>query len=153
MSSTVQLVLSEDVANLGRMGDVVTVRAGYARNFLIPRKLAVAATPRNVKRLEHEQRVIQKRVDKRLAEAKSVAERLEGVSLTITRKVTHDEKLYGSVTVRDIAEALKVEGFEIEVSKIILAAPIKNLGVFNVTLKLAAEISAEIKVWVVAEEE
>lgn len=153
MSSTMQLVLSEDVAHLGRMGDVVTVRAGYARNYLIPRKLAVAATSRNVKRLEHEKRVVQKRVDKRLEEAKSMAERLEGVSLTITRKVTHDEKLYGSVTVRDIGEALKAEGFDIDGSKIVLSAPIKNLGVFNVTLNLTGDISAEIKVWVVAEEE
>ena len=153
MSTNVQLVLSEDVPNVGRMGDVVSVRAGYARNYLLPRKLAVVATPRNVKQLEHEKRVINKRVEKRLDEAKSLADKLEGVSLTITRKVTEDEKLYGSVTTRDIDEALRREGFEVERSKIILETPIKNLGVFNVTLDLAGGISPEIKVWVVAEED
>lgn len=153
MSTTVQLVLSEDVPHLGRMGDVVNVRAGYARNYLIPRKLAVAATPRNVKQLDHEKRVIAKRVEKRMDEAKSVAQRLEGVSLTIPRRVTAEEKLYGSVNEKDIQEALNNEGFDIEKSKITLEAPIKNLGVFNVTIGLAADISAAIKVWVVAAED
>ena len=153
MSTTVQLVLSEDVPHLGRMGDVVSVRAGYARNYLIPRKLAVSATLRNVKQLDHEKRVIAKRVEKRMDEAKSIAQRLEGVSLTISRRVTEEEKLYGSVNEKDIREALKNEGFDIEKSKIALETPIKNLGVFNVTIGLAADISAAIKVWVVAAED
>jgi large subunit ribosomal protein L9 len=147
-----QLVLSEDVPNLGHMGDVVKVKAGYARNYLLPRNLAVVATPRNIKRLEHEKRVIGKRLEKRLEEARSQAERLEGISVTIARKVTEEEKLYGSVTSRDVEEALREEGFDIERQQIEIPKAIKNLGVFNVTIHLAREVSVEIKVWVVAEE-
>lgn len=152
MGSQMQLVLSEDVPNLGHMGDVVKVKAGYARNYLLPRNLAVVATPRNIKRLEHEKRVIGKRLEKRLEEARSQAERLEGISVTIARKVTEEEKLYGSVTSRDVEEALREEGFDIERQQIEIPKAIKNLGVFNVTIHLAREVSVEIKVWVVAEE-
>ena len=152
MSSQMQLVLAEDVPHLGHMGDVVTVKAGYARNYLLPRKLAVVATPRNVKQLEHQKRVIAKRAEKRLQDAQAQAERLEGISITIARRVTEEEKLYGSVTPRDIEQALHEEGLEVDYRKIEVPQAIKNLGVFNVKVHLAPEVKVEIKVWVVAEE-
>jgi large subunit ribosomal protein L9 len=147
-----QLVLAEDVPHLGHMGDVVTVKAGYARNYLLPRKLAVVATPRNVKQLEHQKRVIAKRAEKRVQEAQSRAQRLEGISITLARRVTEEEKLYGSVTPRDIEHALQDEGFDVDHRSIEVPQAIKNLGVFNVKIHLAPQVSVDIKVWVVAEE-
>ena len=152
MASTIQVILAEDVPHLGSMGDLVTVRRGYARNYLLPRKLAVAATERNVKQLQHQKRIMEQKAAKRLEEARSVAEKLKDVSLVIEKKVAEEEKLYGSVTERDIQHALADQGFSIEPRQILLEKHIKNLGVFTVPIRLANEVEVPLKVWVVAEE-
>ncbi len=153
MASTIQVILAEDVPHLGGMGELVTVRRGYARNYLLPRKLAMVATERNVRQLQHQKRVLELKLAKRLEEARSVADKLKDVSLVIEKKVAEEEKLYGSVTERDIQKALAAEGFAIEVPQILLDKHIKNLGVFTVSVKLAREVEVPVKVWVVAEEE
>jgi large subunit ribosomal protein L9 len=145
-----QVILSEEIPSLGRTGEVVTVKNGYGRNYLIPRGMAVLATPRNVKRLDHEKRVIEKRDEKRQLDAQATKSKLEAVSLTIAKHTGEEDKLFGSVTTRDIADALKEEGFEIDKRVIQLEQPIKALGVYTVPLRLGHEITAALKLWVVA---
>ena len=146
-----QVILNENVPNLGTVGDIVTVADGYGRNYLIPRNLAVPATSRNVKELEHTKRVIAARRAKMMQSAKELAKRLSDVSVTIAKSVGEDDKLFGSVTNRDIADALDREGFQIDRRSILVDSPIKNLGVYTVEIKVHAEVRAQIKVWVVAE--
>ncbi|MBC7690379.1 MAG: 50S ribosomal protein L9 [Methylotenera sp.] len=147
------VILRENVENLGRIGEVVKVSNGYARNFLLPKKLVVAADENNVAIIEHHKKALDK---KRLA-AKSIAQetakKLSEVSCTISRKVGEHDKLFGSVSTADIAEALKKAGYTVEKRSIEMATPIKALGVHTVTVKLEPEVSADIKVWVVKEEE
>lgn len=145
-----QVILREEISSLGHTGEVVTVKNGYGRNYLIPRGLAVMATPRNVKRLDHEKRVIDKRDEKRQLAAEATKSKLEAVSLTIAKHTGEEDKLFGSVTTRDIADALKEEGFDVDKRVIALEQPIKALGVYTVPLKLGREITAELKLWVVA---
>ena len=145
-----QVILREDVQNLGRTGDVVSVKDGFARNFLIPKGLAVTATPRNVRRLEHEKRVIGQRDAKRRKDAETVKEKLDAFSVTIAKRTGEEDKLFGSVTSREISDALKEEGFDIDRKVIQLEQPIKTLGVHSVEIKLAREITATLKVWVVS---
>jgi large subunit ribosomal protein L9 len=146
-----QVILREDVDNLGTTGEVVTVKDGYARNYLIPRGLAVQATSRNVRRLSHEKRVIEQRDTKRRRDAQGVKEQLESLSLTIAKHTGEEDKLFGSVTNREIADALKEEaGIEIDRKLIHLAQPIKALGVYSVEVKLARDVIATVKLWVVA---
>lgn len=145
-----QVILREDITNLGRTGEVVTVKDGYGRNYLIPRGLAVLATPRNVKRLGHEQRVIEQRDIKRQKSAEATKEQLEALSLTIAKHTGEEDKLFGSVTTRDIADALKEEGHDVDRRLIQLEQPIKALGVYTVPVKLGREVTAELKLWVVA---
>jgi large subunit ribosomal protein L9 len=145
-----QVILREDVPNLGNSGEVITVRDGYGRNYLIPRGLAVLATPRNVRRLTHEKRVIEKRDEKRQKDAETIKAQIEALSLTITKHTGEEDKLFGSVTTREIAEGLKEEGFEIDRKVISLEQPIKALGVYTVPVRLRRDIIAELKVWVVA---
>lgn len=152
MASTIQVILSADVPHLGHMGDVVNVRKGYARNYLLPRGLALLATQRNVKHLEHAKRVIQKQAERQIASAKEVADRLAAASITVPRRVAEEDRLYGSVTARDIQAALAAENIEVEARQIQLNEPIKHLGVFNVPVALARDVKAEVKVWVVEEE-
>ena len=146
-----QVILNEDVPNLGTVGDIVTVADGYGRNYLIPRNLAVPATSRNVKELEHTKRVIAVRRAKMMRSAQELAKRLADVSVTIAKTVGEDDKLFGSVTNRDIADALEREGFQLDRRSILIDAPIKNLGVYSVDIKVHAEVRAQVKVWVVAE--
>ncbi len=145
-----QVILREDVANVGRTGQLVNVKDGFGRNYLIPRGLAVTATPRNMRRLTHDQKVIEQQDAKRSKDAQALKERLEALSLTIAKNTGEDEKLFGSVTNREIADALKDEGFEIDRKLIQLEQPIKALGVFTVEVRLAREVTANLKVWVVA---
>jgi len=147
-----QVILKEDVPNLGRSGDVVNVKPGYGRNYLIPRGLAVYATPKNVSRIDHEKRVIESRAQKLMKDAQAVKDRLEQLSINIARPVGAGDKLYGSVGTRDISEALKEAGVPVDHRKIQLAEPIKSLGMFTVDLKLARDVVAKLKVWVVAKE-
>ena len=145
-----KVILSDDVKNLGKMGEVVNVSDGYARNFLLPKKFAVEANTKNLKEFEHNKKVIAERASKIKESVKSAAEKLSAVSLTIKAKTGEDDKLFGSVTNMNIAEALTAEGYDIDKKKIIME-PIKRLGEYSVTIKLPAEISAEVKVNVVQE--
>ena len=146
-----KVILREDVKNLGDMGEVVNVSDGYARNFLFPKKFAVEANTKNLKEFEHNKKVIAERASKIKESVKSEAEKLSAVSLTIKAKTGEDDKLFGSVTNMNIAEALASEGFNIDKKKIVMDEPIKRLGEYSVTIKLHPEISTQIKIQVVQE--
>jgi large subunit ribosomal protein L9 len=146
-----QLLLRQDVANLGKRGDVVSVKEGYGRNFLLPRGFAVVVNPGNVKQLAEERRRITVAETKRLATLSQQAEALGKVSLTIQAKANEENKLFGSVGPAEIVAALKAENFEIDPSTIALDKPVKELGVFEVKIQLAPDVAATVKVWVVGE--
>ncbi|MEK6577858.1 MAG: 50S ribosomal protein L9 [Bdellovibrionota bacterium] len=146
------VILRENVENLGRIGDVVKVTDGYARNFLIPRSLVVAADEKNVAAIEHHKRGLEKKRSAQKNSAQEVAAKLSEISCTIHRKVGEHDKLFGSVSTADIAAALKTAGFNVEKRWIHLDSPIRGLGIFPVTVKLEPEVSATVKVWVVKEE-
>lgn len=147
-----QIILTQDVSNLGKAGDLVTVRPGYGRNYLVPRGLAVTATIHNKNQLEHERRAIERRVAKERASATDLANRLNGMTLQFERRVGEDEKLFGSVSNRDIAEQLKRAGVELDHRTIELEHPIKALGKYEVSVRLAAGVIASLKFWVVGKE-
>lgn len=146
-----RVVLREDVEKLGRRGEVVKVADGFARNFLLPKGKALAATDGNLKVIEKEKRRYVQRVAKEKGEMEALAQRIAGVSLTLVRKVGEHDVLYGSVTTGDIAEGLEKEGIQVDRRRIQLVDPIKSLGIYNVPVKLHAEVRAEVKVWVVKE--
>ena len=146
-----KIILREDVHNLGKAGDLATVREGYGRNFLIPQNKAVLASDRNVRQLEHDKRVIFQRQAKQKASAEDVAKKLGALQVTIARKVGEQDKLYGSVTNKDIADAAAKLGVEIDRHAIELPEALRSLGTFDVPVKLHAGVIATIKVWVVAE--
>jgi large subunit ribosomal protein L9 len=147
-----QILLRDDLDNLGKSGEVVNVKPGYARNYLLPRGLAIKATEHDVTRMEHEKRVIAARTAKMAKEAQAEADKLSQVSVSIARAVGEEDKLYGSVTSRDIAEAMKEQGVTVDARKIHLAEPIKALGMTEVQVKLGRGVSANVKVWVVKKE-
>jgi large subunit ribosomal protein L9 len=148
-----QVILRDDMDNLGKSGEVVNVKSGYARNFLLPRGLAVKATASDVARVEHEKRVIAARTAKLAKEAQAEADKLSQVSVSIARAVGEEDKLYGSVTTRDIAEALREQGVTVDSKKIHLEEPIKTLGMTEVPVKLGRGVTANVKVWVVKKED
>jgi large subunit ribosomal protein L9 len=145
-----QVILTEDVANLGKSGELVAVKPGYGRNYLIPQGLALAATKNNVARIQHDKKVIEAKAAKTRKEAEDAAGKLSNVTVQIERSVGEGDKLFGSVTSKDIAEALAAQGQKIDKKTIHLAEPIKALGQYTVDLKLASGVNAQIKVWVVA---
>ena len=147
-----QVILREDIEKLGKIGDLVKVADGYARNFLVPMKKAIEATPKNVNAMEHARKMVSDRLRKLKKEATAEADKIKGLSITIKAKTGEEGKLFGSVTSMDIAEAAKAQGVVIDKRKIVLAEPIKRLGEFTVPVKLHADIAAELKVTVVAEE-
>ena len=147
-----QVILRDDMDNLGKSGEVVNVKPGYARNYLLPRGHAVKATAGDIKRVEHEKRVIAARAIKMGKAAQAEADKLSQVSVSIARAVGDEDKLYGSVTNRDIAEALKEKGVIVDSKKINLAEPIKALGDFEVAVKLGRGVNATIKVAIVKKE-
>lgn len=144
-----KIILQEDVEKLGRAGDLVNVADGYARNYLIPRKLGSPATTKNLGILEHQKRTVAAQMKKKQKEAQKLKEKLETLSCTISKKVGEGEKLFGSVTSMDIEEALRAEGLNIDRRQILLKEPIKALGVYNVEVKLTSEVTGTMKVWVV----
>jgi large subunit ribosomal protein L9 len=146
-----KVILKEDVQNLGSAGAVVNVTDGYARNFLFPRAVAIPATGQNLKSYEHEKRVMEARRAKRKKEAETVKGKLERVSLSIAKKVGEQDKLFGSVTTQDIEKAFQAEGFSIDKKDILLAEPIKALGVYTVPVRVFDDVVANTKVWVVRE--
>lgn len=147
MAHHINVVLTEDLANLGKTGELVRVRPGYARNYLIPRGLAIGATAENVARIEHEKKVAEARNVKAKAEAGQLAEKLNAVKVTIERPAGEGDRLYGSVTSRDVEEALAAQGYVVDRRRIAME-PIKALGTFSVTVRLATAISATIHVTV-----
>lgn len=148
-----KLVLKENVEHLGRIGDVVEVKAGYARNFLLPRGLAAHVGPGITQEIEARRRREAERLKEELKELQAVAEQLAGVSLTIPAKVNEEGRLFGSVSGREIAAGLQAEGFaRITAEMIVLPEPIKEPGVFDVEVRLTADVAATCKVWVVPEE-
>ncbi len=147
-----KVILKEDVKNLGMMGEIVNVKDGYARNYLIPKGLAIEANPRNIKQLEHHKRMIELKVKKLKNAAQSIAEKLSQKPVIIKAKAGEEDKLFGSVTSLDIEKALKEMGFDIDKKRIQLSEPIKRLGEYNVKVKIHPEITADVNLHVVKEE-
>ncbi len=147
MATHIHVVLTEDLSNIGKSGELVRVRPGYARNYLIPRGLAISATAENVSRIEHEKKVVEARNSKLKSEAEQLAQKLASVKLTIERPVGEGDRLYGSVTSRDIEEALSAQGYSVDRRRI-TAEPLKALGTYPVTIRLATAVSATIEVTV-----
>ncbi len=148
-----KVILSQDVADLGKMGATVNVADGYARNFLLPRKLAVRADSGSAKQIDHEIRVIRRREEKQRAVLTTLAKSLEGVTVEIKARAGEEDKIFGSVTTAHVAEKLAEIGHQIDRKAIMLDEPIKALGIFGVPVRLANGIEATIKVWVTAIEE
>jgi large subunit ribosomal protein L9 len=147
-----QLILTQDVENLGKAGELVSVRPGYGRNYLVPHGFAVSATVSNKNRLDHDQKLIARRVEKERVTATELATRINGMTLQFERNVGEDEKLFGSVTNRDIAEQLKRANVEIDHRWVALDQPVKALGKYEVPVKLAAGVVATLKFWVVGKD-
>ena len=144
-----EVILRQSVEKLGNPGDLVKVSNGYARNYLLPRGIAVEATPGNVRRIEQERERLEAAESTRRESAQGLANKLEEVSLTFSARVGEEGKLFGSVTSADIVEQLHAQGFEIEKRQIDLNEPIKALGVYRVPVRLHADVKPEIKVWVI----
>ena len=147
----VQVILNEDVPNLGRTGDVVKVRPGFARNYLFPRKLAVEANPKSLHAFEHHKRIALAKREVQKGEASELKRKLEALTISIGAHAGEEGKLFGSVTNIDIERALREQGFSVERRKIHLAEPIKQLGEFTVPVRLQPEVEASLKVEVKAE--
>lgn len=148
-----QVILREDIEKLGKIGDLVKVKDGFGRNFLLPTKKAIEATPKNMKAMEHAKKMVSDRLRKLKKEAAADAESIKSLAITIKAKVGEEGKLFGSVTSMDIAEAAAAQGVKIDKRKIQLEEPIKRTGEFTVTVKLHADVTADMKVSVVAEEQ
>ena len=147
-----QVILREDVDNLGKIGDLVKVKDGYARNFLVPSKKAIEATPKNMKAMEHAKKMVSDRVRTLKKSAAADADRIKSLAITIKAKVGEEGKLFGSVTSMDIASAMQAQGVAIDRRKILLEEPIKRLGEFTVPVKLHTDVVADLKVSVIAAE-
>ena len=147
-----KVILKEDIPKLGRMGQTVDVARGYGRNYLIPQGKAIVATSKNMKALEHERMLIQRKAELARKEAEGLAEKISGLTLSLSRKVVEEDKLYGSVSVSDISQALQEAGVEIERKLINLEEPIKSLGEFKVPIKVHDTVTAEVTIQVLREE-
>ena len=146
----IQVILKEDVHNLGKSGELVAVKPGFGRNYLIPQGLAVVATRKNVAELEHHRKQIEVRTAKLRKDAEATAGALSGVTVQFERQVGEGDKLFGSVTSRDIEEALAAQGHKVDKKKIVLAEPFRALGQYTVDIKVGRDVNAQVKVWVVA---
>jgi large subunit ribosomal protein L9 len=147
-----ELILTQDVEHVGKAGQVVSVKPGFGRNYLLPKGLAVLSTPRNKAQLAHEQAVIQARVAKETAAAQGLAARVGGMTLQFERLVGEDDKLFGSVTARDVSEQLEIAGVTLDHRKIHLPEPIRALGKYEVDIKLGSGVTTQLKFWVVAKD-
>jgi len=147
-----QVILREDIDKLGKIGDLVKVADGYARNYLVPGKKAIEATPDNVHAMEHAKKMVADRLRKLKKEAAADADQIKGLSIEIKAKVGEEGKLFGSVTSMDIIEAAKAKGVTIDKRKIVLEEPIKRVGEYTITVKLHADVTADFKVSVTAAE-
>ena len=148
-----KVILRENVEHLGERGDTVSVAAGYARNYLLPKGLAYKATPGNIKQLEHQRRMWDARDAREVEEAQELAEKLAAVKLSISKKAGESGTLYGSVTNSDIADLLREQGFEVDRRRITLAEPIKTLGEHEIQVKIHKQVEGKLQLEVVAEAE
>jgi large subunit ribosomal protein L9 len=146
MPATIQVILQSDVDNVGKSGDLVKVRPGFARNFLLPRALAVPATTAQVHRISHEKAVALARSERVKKEARELATKLSAVEIKLVRAVGEDDKLFGSVTAKEIESAFKAKGFEVDRKKMHMPEPIRALGTFEIPLKLLPDVTATLKV-------
>ncbi len=146
-----KVILKEDVGNIGEMGDIVNVSSGYARNCLIPKNMAVTANTRNIKSLEHEKRLIQEKIKRLKGTAEDLAAKIGSLSLTLTAKAGEEGKLFGSITTKDIVEALGAEDITIDKRKIVLDDPIKRIGEHSVRVKVHPDVVTDLKIQVVSE--
>ena len=146
-----KVILRQNAEGLGQVGDVVDVKDGYARNFLIPRKIAYTALKGNIRALEEEKKTLTKKIEQELSAAEALAAELEKVSVTIPVQVGEEDKIFGSVTTQMISDALKEKGHDLDKRKIEIDEPIKALGIYGVSIKLHPTVNAKIKVWVVRE--
>lgn len=147
-----QIILTQDVEHLGKAGELVSVRPGYGRNYLVPRGLAVSATVRNKNRLDHEKALIEKRVEKERANANELATKINAITLQLELLTGDEDKVFGSVTSRELSERLKKAGVDVDHRTIQLEAPIKALGKYETSVRLAAGVVATLKFWVVGKE-
>jgi large subunit ribosomal protein L9 len=147
-----EVILREHIDNLGRRGDVVKVAAGYARNYLLPRKLALAVTENNRRQIERERKVAEVREMEEKSQAEALAQRLAQLELEIARRVGENDALYGSVTSADVAQALEARGFPIDKRKIHMPDPLKSIGEFSVPVRIHREVTAQVRVKVVPEQ-
>src|SRR5579864_4110171 len=149
MPVNIQVVLQQDVDKVGKSGDLVRVRPGFARNYLLPRQLAVPATTAAVRRIEHDKAVAVARADKAKKEARSIADNVSALLITIAQKAGADGRLFGSVTTKDIEAAVKAKGVTVDRKRIQLAEPIKSIGTYEIHVKLVSDVMATLKVEVV----
>ena len=149
----VQLILRDDVPNLGKIGDVVRVKPGYARNYLLPRGLAVEASPKNLRVLEHQKRVIAAKADREHKSAEASAKRLDGLQITVRARAGEEGRLFGSVTNMDVERLLADKGFQVERRRIVLDEPIKQLGTYPITVQIGRAVRATVQLTVEAEPE
>ena len=152
MAQNVSVILARDVANLGRVGELVNVRPGYARNFLVPEGLALPASPKRVAFFEHQKKVIEHKRRQLRGESETKAKQMSGVQITLTVKVGEQNKLFGTITARDISRALTAIGHPIHHKDVKLAEPIKTVGIHVVEVRLEADVAAQIKVIVAADQ-
>ena len=150
MPANIQVVLQQDVDKVGKSGDLVRVRPGFARNYLLPRELAVRATTAAMHRIEHDKAVALAKAEKSKKEAREIAEKLSGLALRIERKAGDDGRLFGSVTTKDIEAAVKAQGLTVDRKRIVLAEPIKSTGTFEIPVKLFSDVTATLKLEVAA---
>ena len=141
-----QVILKEDVEKLGTMGEIVEVKRGYARNFLIPKQIAIEATINNMKQLDHAKRLVADKIKKVKKESMTLADKISQATIALTHAAGEEDKLFGAVTTMEIAEALKEQGIEVDRRKLVLDEPIKRLGEYKVAVKLSGGVTAEVKV-------
>jgi large subunit ribosomal protein L9 len=148
MASTVKLLLKESVRNLGRVGDVVEVSPGYARNFLLPRDLAVEPTPGNLKKVEERKKEIERQERERREQQEALIQQLQGVEVTLERRANEQGHLYGAVSATEIAKALQAQGFNVHPDDVLLPGRLDHIDTYQVRVQFAEDLATEIKVWV-----
>jgi large subunit ribosomal protein L9 len=151
IGTLMEIILQEDVENLGQIGDVVKVRDGYARNYLLPRRLAIEANRRNLRVLEHQKRLVSAKKERALGQAQTLSAQLATLNVVVTARAGEEDRLFGSVTNLDIEKALKAQGVEVDRKKILLAEPLKQLGTYTVPVQLSGGVRGNVTVQVVRE--
>lgn len=144
-----EVILHEDVPSLGQVGEIVKVKDGYARNYLLPRKIAVVANSKNVREMDHQKRIVAVKKAQLKVKAEELAAKLASVSVTITKEAGEEDKIFGSVTTMEISNTLRAEGYIIDKRHIKIAEPIKKIGVYDISVRLHPEVDGVVKVWVV----